>query len=215
MRYLLLLIAPALSLNASGIVQTNAGALACGAVMRASDQVQTYCYAPGLKLIHNTIDTLTPTAMPTVPWCTPLPAGLPPRTVPCTFTSVVWKFILNANGGIDYEITISVGNAPNQIVSGTLTGVYGTVGENCPQLKLPWAGVATTRDGDRVPAHIERANGQICVGWIQMQANGWVPVQECGYVSKLSNLRQTLKLVSFGQNCTDNNLDVVVALRVL
>ena len=113
MRLALFLIAPVLC--AQSIVSTRAGALLCAAVRRASDQVQTYCYAPGNDLVHNTINRVYLSLVMTYNWC----ATVPPAALTCTPSGIVWKFSMVPEG-IAYEITADA----TTIHKGVLTSIY-------------------------------------------------------------------------------------------
>lgn len=80
-----------------------AGALSCGAVMRAANQVQTYCYGPYPTVVHNAMNTLTA------------------ETIDDYQAKITWDFKVVPTG-IAWQYTIDA----KTLVSGTLTKVYGS-----------------------------------------------------------------------------------------
>jgi hypothetical protein len=115
MRLLALLLAPALYAQTPGLVQVRAGVLSCGAVMRSPTTIQTYCYAPGLVIVHNALDTLNPSLTVDYHWCTI------PGAIPCTPAAITWNFNITASG-IAYQYTVDEHN----LISGELTKVFGS-----------------------------------------------------------------------------------------
>ena len=163
---MILLIAPAVfgQTNPPGLVTVTAGVLGCGAVMRASNQIQTYCYAPVLQLVHNTISTVNGRMILTYQWCTqpnPQPAGCKPALFTAAF-----KVLAAPLSGISYQIvSTDPAGGLDQNTSGTLTAVYGTSGSVCPPLPVPWTGVVLDQNQVRVPTLLWTRNGEVCGTW--------------------------------------------------
>jgi len=135
--------------------------------MRAADQIQTYCFAPGNVLVHNSINTVHNQVILPYEWCVATPG--------CTYSTITWWFNVLPAGGIGYQYSVNSG----AIVAGTLTGIYGVTG--CLPLKLPWSGVATNLDGDKVPASVYRSGANLCQAWWgRDKAGGWTAQNECG-----------------------------------
>lgn len=100
----------------ANFVSVKANGLNCGAVARAVDQVQTYCYDPSNKVIWNEISTVNVRILPLFVWCSPQ------TTANCTFNIISWDIKQNATGGFDYQVTgFGIGTGTTLVQSGSLT----------------------------------------------------------------------------------------------
>jgi hypothetical protein len=113
MKLFLLFLAPVLYGQVPGLVTVQAGALSCGAVMRSATTIQTYCYAPGLVVVHNALNTVSAEAIDDYHWCV--------GQTGCTTAAITWDFKIVPTG-IAWQYTIDA----STIISGTLTKVYGS-----------------------------------------------------------------------------------------